>query len=142
MSSLKIVLTALMLLVALACARAQPPAAPAPPLVSAPGAASPSGVGAPRLGRAPNQRRAVEQVIAPTPRIGFEADGPTLVPRAPGASGAPPATSLAPPSRINHCGAGGCTDTSGARYNGGVGNTVIGPQGQLCMKGVVNAQCF
>ena len=131
-----------MLVVALAFARVQPPAAPAPPPVSAPSAAFLPGDAAPRTGRVPNQRRAVEQVIVPTPRIGFDAYGPTLVPRAPGASGTPPAAPPARPSRINHCAAGGCTDTSGARYNGGVGNILIAPQGQLCTKGVVNAQCF
>ena len=139
MTSRKTVLTALMLLVVLAFARAQPPVAPAPIPAAAASAASPSGAGAPRTGRVPIQRRAVQQVVVPTPRIGPEAYGPTLVPRAPGAPSAAP---LALPLPTSHCDAGGCLDTRGARYNGGVGNTVISPQGRLCIKGVVNAQCF
>jgi hypothetical protein len=43
---------------------------------------------------------------------------------------------------MNGCDAGGCNDASGARFNGGVGTTLIGPQGQLCTKGPVTAQCF
>jgi hypothetical protein len=80
------------------------------------------------------KRRSVQQVIEPTPRIVTQGDRPALV-------SSPPAA-LPAPVRINSCDAGGCTDTSGQRYNGGVGTTLIGPQGQLCTKGVVNAQCF
>lgn len=86
--------------------------------------------------RKPIKRRSVQQVIEPTPPIVTEGYRPTLVVR-------PPALLPSPsPVRLNSCDAGGCTDTSGARYNGGVGNTLIGPQGQLCTRGVVNAQCF
>ncbi|MBC7456089.1 MAG: hypothetical protein H7335_20795 [Massilia sp.] len=131
-----------MLLVALAFERAQPPVAPAPIPAPAASAASPPGAAAPRTGRVPIQRRAVQQVIVPTPRIGPEAYGPTLVPRAPGAAAAPSAAPLALPLPTSHCDAGGCLDTRGARYNGGVGNTLIGPQGRLGIKGVVKAQCF
>jgi hypothetical protein len=46
------------------------------------------------------------------------------------------------PGRINGCDAGGCNDANGQRYNSGVGNTLLGPQGQLCTKGAVGAQCF
>jgi hypothetical protein len=102
--------------------KAEPPAAPAQP-------AQPN----------PIQRRSVQQVIEPTPRIGgADVYGPTLTPRPPAALSVPrPA-----PGRINGCDAGGCNDTSGQRYNGGVGNTLLSPQGQLCTKGVIGAQCF
>jgi hypothetical protein len=90
--------------------------------------------------RNPIQRRSVQQLIEPTPRIGVATPsyGPALTPRPPAAlSGPSPA-----PVRINGCDAGGCNDTSGQRYNGGVGNTLLSPQGQLCTKGVIGAQCF
>jgi hypothetical protein len=90
--------------------------------------------------RKPIKRRSVQQVIEPTPRIGTAPPsyGPTLTPRPPAALPDP----LPAPVRTNGCDAGGCNDTSGQRYNGGVGNTLLGPQGQLCTKGVVGAQCF
>jgi hypothetical protein len=90
--------------------------------------------------RAPAKRRSVQQVVEPTPRIGTAAPsyGPVLTPRAPAALPEP----LPAPVRTNGCDAGGCNDTNGQRYNGGVGNTLLGPQGQLCTKGVVGAQCF
>jgi hypothetical protein len=51
---------------------------------------------------------------------------------------------LPPPvsPQLNHCDGGGCTDTGGVRYNGGVGNAVIGPQGQLCNRSGATLQCF
>jgi hypothetical protein len=90
--------------------------------------------------RKPIKRRSVQQVVESTPRIGGATPsyGPTLTPRPPAASPGP----LPAPVRINGCDAGGCNDTSGQRYNGGVGNTLLSPQGQLCTKGAVGAQCF
>lgn len=88
--------------------------------------------------RKPIKRRSVQQIIEPTPRIVTDGYRPTLEVRPPSALPAP----VPGPVRMNSCDAGGCTDTSGARFNGGVGNTLLGPQGQLCTKGVVNAQCF
>jgi hypothetical protein len=58
------------------------------------------------------------------------------------APGAPLPEPLPAPVRFSGCDAGGCNDTSGQRYLGGVGNTLLGPQGQLCTRGAVGAQCF
>ena len=90
------------------------------------------------------KRRSVRQVIEPTPRIVTHGYRPTL-------GVGPPALPLtAPPAlpgppvpllRLDTCDAGGCFDSGGARVNGG-GAALLGPQGQLCMKGVLNAQCF
>ena len=138
MTELKYVFVVLMLMLVLSPARAQQaPPATAPNAIPAAPAASANTNTKPPTVRPPIQRRSVQQMIEPTPRIATDAA------RAPDASAisAPPAP-VAPPPRIHQCDAGGCTDTSGARYNGGVGNTLIGPQGQLCTKGVVNAQCF
>ncbi|MDB5936758.1 MAG: hypothetical protein JWQ01_4102 [Massilia sp.] len=90
--------------------------------------------------RKPIKRRSVQQVIEPTMPIVTEGYRPTLVVRPPAAL--PTQVPSQPPVRMNSCDAGGCTDTGGARYNSGVGNTLTGPQGQLCTKGLVNAQCF
>lgn len=87
----------------------------------------------------PTRRRSVQQVIEPTARIGSAAPAyvPAPAPQSPPAVPAPPA-----PVRNRECDAGGCYDANGQRYNGGVGNTLLGPQGQLCTRGVVGAQCF
>ncbi len=87
--------------------------------------------------RKPVRRRSVQQVIEPTPPIVTDGYRPTLVTR----PLAPAPLPVPPPVRMNSCDGGGCTDTGGARYNG-PGPAVTGPQGQLCVKGIVNAQCF
>ena len=136
MDYLKPMLTALMVTMSLASAsaRAQEQTPAEKPAAEAP--AKP----APPPNRKPTKRRSVQQVIEPTPPIVTEGYRPTLIVRPPAVL--PSRSPAQPQPRINSCGAGGCTDTSGARYNGGVGNTLIGPQGQLCTRGVVNAQCF
>jgi hypothetical protein len=143
MDYLKPALTALLLAMSLASAgvgaqertQTAPSAAQAPAAKTEPG---PDAKPAVPPKRKPIKRRSVQQVIEPTPRIVTDGYRPTLEVRPPSALPAP----VAGPVRMNSCDAGGCTDTSGARFNGGVGNTLIGPQGQLCTKGVVNAQCF
>ena len=92
-------------------------------------------------GPKPIRRRSVPQAIGPTARIATDVYSPTLEVHPPTAvrGPAPPAPG---PVLMNSCDAGGCYDTSGARYNGGAGNILIGPQGQLCTRGVVNTQCF
>jgi hypothetical protein len=133
--------TALLLALSLAVAgvRAQQEAAEAPAAKAASaGAVSKQ---APPPKSKPTRRRSVQQIIEPTPPIVTDGYRPTLVAPAPSALPAPVPTPSGP-VRMNSCDAGGCTDTSGARYNGGVGNTLIGPQGQVCTKGVVGAQCF
>ena len=89
------------------------------------------------------QRRSVQQTIEATPRIVTDGDRPTLRPGPPAPTPAP-TLAPAPPARLNTCDAGGCFDSSGARFNGGggVGAPMLGPTGQLCTRGVVNAQCF
>jgi len=82
----------------------------------------------------PVQRRSVRQTIEATPRIVTDGHRPTL-------RSGPPAPAPAPPFRLDTCDAGGCFDSSGARFNGG-GAPLLGPKGQLCTRGVVNAQCF
>jgi hypothetical protein len=133
---LKPVLVALVLALPLAPAgvRAQEPAPAAKE-----GAAKPPARPAVPPKRKPLKRRSVQQVIEPTPPIVTDGYRPTLVIRPP--LRAPSPLPVAPPVRFNSCDGGGCTDTSGARYNG-PGPAVTGPQGQLCVKGLVNAQCF
>lgn len=40
------------------------------------------------------------------------------------------------------CQGAACTDSSGNRYQGGVGTTLIGPEGRLCSHNGVTVQCF
>jgi hypothetical protein len=134
MTYLKPMLAALMLALPLASvgvrAQEQPPAAKE-------GAAKPPARPAVPAERKLLKRRSVQQVIEPTPPIVTDGYRPTLVIR-------PPATlpmPVSPPVRMNSCDGGGCTDTGGVRYNG-PGPAVTSPQGQLCVKGIVNAQCF
>ena len=121
---------------ALAGARAQDRQAPEPVdeaiTDAAPAAPAPS------KPRKPIKRRSVQQVIEPTPRIGAEPYRPILEVRPP----IPLPQTIPGPVRMNSCDGAGCTDVNGNRFNGGVGTTLIGPQGQLCNKGPVTAQCF
>ena len=86
----------------------------------------------------PVKRRSVQQVIEPTPRIVTDPYRPILEVHPP----VPLPQTIPGPVRMNSCDGAGCTDVNGNRFNGGVGTTLIGPQGQLCNKGLVNAQCF
>ncbi|MEJ7806614.1 MAG: hypothetical protein WKG03_11945 [Telluria sp.] len=53
-----------------------------------------------------------------------------------------PVPGVAPgPVNLN-CVGGTCTDASGARYNGGIGTTLISPQGRLCTDNGLTVQCF
>jgi hypothetical protein len=124
-------------------AQEQPPA-PAPVIQKEADAAT---AVKPPPNRQPIKRRSVQQVIEPTPRIVTDGYRPTLTVRPPAALPGP-ASSTPPPSsaRMTTCGAGGCFDSNGARFNGsgngGAGNTLLSPKGQLCVQGPVNAQCF
>lgn len=87
--------------------------------------------------KAPQKRRAVTQVIEGTPRIAAprpSAPSPILT--------LPPAPPSPGPAPIMRCDGGGCVDASGTRYNGGVGTTLLSPQGKLCNKNGVTVQCF
>ncbi|WLI90219.1 hypothetical protein Q4S45_03595 [Massilia sp. R2A-15] len=129
MNTLKPALIAL--LIACTCAYAQQEPAPAPERSAVPEVKPP-----PK--RKPLKRRSVQQVIEPTPRIVTEPYRPVLEVR----PSAPLSQPIPGPVRMNSCDGAGCTDTNGNRFNGGIGTTLIGPQGQLCNKGLVNAQCF
>ena len=130
MEYLRLTLAALMLALSLAPtgvrAQEQPAAAPE-------AAAEPPAKPAVPPRRKPVKRRSVQQVVEPMPPIVTAGDRPTLVIR--------PPLPVPPPVRMNSCDGGGCTDTGGVRYNG-PGAAVTSPQGQLCVKGIVNAQCF
>jgi hypothetical protein len=129
------VFAALTLALAFGLARAQAPVTPAAPTAQE---ANPAVKPPPT--RKPIRRRSVQQIIEPTMPIVTEGYRPTLTVRPPATPGAAP--TQAPPVRMNTCGAGGCFDTGGARYNGSGGSTLLSPKGQLCVQGAVNAQCF
>ena len=95
------------------------------------------------------KRRSVEQRIErmPTPApIVTDGYRPTLTPRGLIVAGQPvpalPAPTPPMPSQVNSCDGGGCTDTSGARYTGGVGNTVLDQNGRSCTRTGTTVQCF
>jgi hypothetical protein len=135
------------LLALLACtsgmAQDAPPAARQPEPEAVPLKPDPA-----RLKKPLPKRRSVQQRIETmpaSPPIVTDGYRPTLHPQPPraplpsvqAATGMPPA-----PAQINSCDGGGCIDTSGARYNGGVGNTVLDSQGRNCTRTGVNVQCF
>lgn len=102
-----------------------------------------------KLKKRPIKRRSVQQRIErmPTPApIVTEGYRPTLTPRSPSFAGQPvpalPPPSPPMPAQINSCDGGGCTDTSGARYTGGVGNTVLDQNGRSCTRTGTTVQCF
>jgi hypothetical protein len=86
----------------------------------------------------PPKRRAVWQVIDPVRPIGSAAPEPyrpILTPPAP--------TAPRPPGPVQlNCGAAGCSDMNGNRYQGGVGNTLLDSQGRTCTQIGTTAQCF
>ena len=88
----------------------------------------------------PVKRRAVRQVldddVRPAARPTVYA--PALTPREP----ALPVPGVAPgPVNIN-CLGGSCTDANGGRYNGGIGTTLISPQGRLCNNNGLAVSCY
>lgn len=100
-----------------------------------------------KLKRPLPKRRSVQQRIdgmpAPIVTDGYR---PSLNPRGPSLGVQPvpllPAPSPPMPSPINRCDGGGCLDTSGARYTGGVGNTVLDQNGRNCVRTGTTVQCF
>lgn len=142
MTCLKPASIAFLLACSLAAAGARAQQAPVPdpqpqPSEQAAAVAAPAAP-APSKPRKPLKRRSVRQVIEPTPRIGAEPYRPILEVRPP----IPLPQTIPGPVRMNSCDGAGCTDVNGNRFNGGIGTTLIGPQGQLCNKGPVTAQCF
>ncbi len=101
-----------------------------------------------KLKKPPVKRRSVHQRIErmPTPApIVTEGYRPTLTPRSPIIAGQPvpalPSPSPPMPAQLN-CGGGVCTDASGARYTGGIGNTVLDQNGRSCTRTGATVQCF
>jgi hypothetical protein len=80
------------------------------------------------------QRRSVRQVIDPVTRA---PPAPAYSPRLHPAWSPPPS-----PLILNGCNGGACTDANGERYHGGVGTTLISPQGRLCSNNGITVQCF
>ena len=97
--------------------------------------------------RPPLKRRSVQMTVDGMPAASPPAVyTPTLTPQLPTSSLPTPSPSSAVrapdrPALINSCDAGGCTGTDGVRYNGGVGTTLIGPQGRPCQKNGATVQC-
>jgi hypothetical protein len=87
----------------------------------------------------PPRRRPVLQVIEPMRPIGSAAPEPYR-PTVPLPS-AIPAPRPPGPVQLN-CGAAGCSDMNGNRYQGGVGNTLLDSQGRSCTQIGTTAQCF
>ncbi|WP_426100641.1 hypothetical protein [Massilia sp. TSP1-1-2] len=96
--------------------------------------------GKPAPAKKPAQRRAVRQVLdddvrpAPPPAV--------YAPQLTSPPSSLPVPGVAPgPLNLNCVGAT-CTDANGGRFNGGVGTTLISPQGKLCNNNGMTVQCF
>ncbi len=82
-------------------------------------------------------RRAVEQVIGRMPAQRMAPPVVAIPPLPP--TPAVPMPSL--PRPVGSCDAGGCRDTSGARYNG-AGNATLDANGRICHRNGAFVQCF
>lgn len=93
--------------------------------------------------KAPVKRRAVHQIVdgmeRPAPRVGY---GPVLHPTVLAPVPALPTVMPPSPAVIGGCMGGTCTDTSGTRYQGGVGTTLLSPTGRLCNNNGATVTCF
>lgn len=96
----------------------------------------------PAPAKKPAKRRAVRQILdddirpaapsaAPPAVYSPQLTVPAVQPR----PGLPPA-----PVTLNCVGAS-CTDAAGGRFNGGIGTTLISPQGRLCTDNGLTVQC-
>ena len=85
----------------------------------------------------PVKRRSVQQIVAPTPPPLAPVYSPRL-----NLPGPPAAQPLLSPQVLNGCNGGACTDASGQQYHGGVGTTLLSPQGRVCSNNGVTVQCF
>lgn len=89
------------------------------------------------------KRRSVYQVIDPVPRVQSPVVyGPVLTPARPGGVQPVPVPAPGSPLILNGCNGAACSDASGARYHGGVGNVLIGPEGRACSNNGITVQCF
>jgi hypothetical protein len=91
-------------------------------------------------GKKPAKRRAVRQILDDTPPPVVYS--PRLNPAVPVGVQPLPAPVPASPHILNGCNGGACTDASGARYHGGVGTTLLSPEGRMCSNNGVTVQCF
>ena len=93
----------------------------------------------------PVKRRSVQMTVDGMPATAPPAVyAPTLTPQLPMPGVVSPSPVVRAPDRpvfMNSCDAGGCTGTDGMRYNGGVGTTLIGPQGKACHNNGTTVQC-
>ena len=139
MGILKPVLILAILSSALLCnnawATTPPPRVGATPDVAQP---EPKPDSAPAPAKQAAKRRAVRQIIDGTPP---PAPAPQVYHAPPGL---PPVGVTPSPSPLilNGCTGGVCIDADGAQYHGGVGTTLIGPQGRVCSNNGVTTQCF
>ena len=91
----------------------------------------------------PVRRRAVPMIVDRMPGPAAPAVyGPVLAVPSPAPMPAT-ITPVAPPAPVflNGCDAGGCNGSNGVRYNGGVGTTLLSPEGRLCNNNGVTVQC-
>ena len=155
MNYVKPVLIAAILMSSLLCSEAQATERPPRPAETAPEARADPAPAKPAKPAAdlappkkPIKRRAVQQIIDGMPPSTPAPNGPVYGPRLtpstplPLPSTLPPSAAPPPRTTINSCDAGGCTDTNGTRYNGGVGNTLLSPTGRLCSNNGITVQCF
>ena len=86
----------------------------------------------------PARRRAVPQSVGPMLRspAPVRTDGVH-----PAASQTRPQAPTAPVP-LNACDTGGCRDAAGSRYNGGIGNATVAPDGKVCNRNGTWLQCF
>lgn len=111
-----------------------------PPRVGATRIAAPAqAAAAPALPKKkPVKRRSVRQVPQELPPVGApRVHGPGLPALAP--AGVAP---LPSPLILNGCPDGACTDAAGKRYQGGVGTTLLSPEGRVCSNNGITVQCF
>ena len=90
----------------------------------------------------PPKRRAVRQIIdSPSlPGPGPQVVIPPPLPVPVGVK--PPLSPALLPPIVHGCPGPACLDPSGAQYHGGVGTTLLGPQGQTCSNNGITVQCF
>jgi hypothetical protein len=110
----------------------QPPPAPAAKADNRLPAAAP----APNA-KKPPKRRAVRQILNDDVRPATSYQ-PRPMPPLQG----PMPSAVPPSSTIINCAGGNCSDPNGGHYQGGVGTSLISPQGRLCNNNGITVQCF
>lgn len=94
----------------------------------------------------PAKRRAVRQILDDDVRVRAAPPAvyaPQLTPQAREREHAGPTMPGVAPAPINlNCVGSTCHDANGGRFNGGVGTTLISPQGKLCNNNGMTVQCF